>query len=645
MKSVSFIFDLYKRQMTELLGMAFVTPDTGDSEDVDHLSNAPLDESEKFDMGDNQPYPYLIALPPPSEILPSSRGSSIRRINFEMYILGPELEKLHVYTSLQSEIGSASKRLDDIPDWRPRFPQIASYYDRGSLHEETILFDTSFKLMNSHPPIKMMGRQAPLRSKLGVDFDVDIDQGSEYMNWECHSNFYENGVLKESLGTSTKSESLLSGEARVVVLHLSQWWVDRFTGIIKERLQKEHEGDIDAMQQDAEKARRQIQNITAVQEIWATPKAGGAQRQRMAIFLWNFRQCQNHETPTTTWRKVIVPDTKPEPYSPIEASAPLFHQPSMVIDTVPQHHDLLQSTPLYAECFNPQPFFGDNSENFFASLDTRLGSPSLVPVADSRSFPSATSDSFASSVHSSTFPVEASHDSSYGSQDSMLHLEGNTYSLQEIGYNSQESIYPSQELECPTEETLTHSSHASLFCPHGSNEPQQSSHASQEYYYHMQEAVAHSQETEYSSSVSQCQSSYPHHHSIADHSNRDVSPPIEDFSGMHIQLSYAAPEEAMSSYGTPHIVPPVSMEASEENGLVGFDSHSQQAVPNHDEGQHQEPLDLEQWQAMDQAVRWANAQFSNGEYEEVGDLLKNNGPAMEDVDDLQSSIDVDLRIL
>lgn len=627
--------------MAELLGMAFVTPDPGDSQDVEHMSIAPFNESEEEDEEEDQkPYPCLNTLPPPSGIVPSSRKSSIRRIHFEMYILGPELEKLHVYTSLQSENGSAAKRLEDIPEWQQRFPRISSHYDQGSLHEDIILFDTSFKLMNSYPPIKMMGCQPPLRSKLGVDFDVVFNQGSEFINWECQSNFYEQGVLKESIGTSTTSESLPSGDAKVVVLHPSQWWVGLFTDIIKERLKKEQEGDLDAMQQDAERARSLIQDITAVQEIWATSKASGAQMQRMAIFLWNFRQCQDHETPTTTWRKVIPPSTKTEPYSPIQISAPLLHQASM-IDTVAEHHnDLFKSVPLYAEYFDPQPFLGDCSENLLAGFHSRLRSPSLVAIADSqssRSFPSSTSDSFDSSVRNSLFPVETPPDSSFGSQTSMLHPEVNAYSLQEMGYDPQDPIYPSHELECPSEETLTRSSHASLFCPHDSIE---SSHASQEYYYHMQETMAHSHGAEHPPSVSQGEPDYAYHHLIPDPGNRSISPPIEDFTGMHIQLSYAAPEEAMSNYGTPYIVSPNNMEAPPENNLVGYDPQSQNVVPDHDDAQYQEPLDLEQWQAMDQAVRWANAQFSNGEYEEVGDLLKNNEPALGDVDDLQSGIDV-----
>ena len=618
-----------------------MAPDPGDSRDTEHLTITPFDEPKKFDLGDEQPYSYPAALPPPSEILPSSQRSSIRRINFEMYILGPELEKLHVYTTLQSEKGSASKVLDDIPDWHLRFPQVASYYDRSSLHDEIILFDTSFKLMNNYPPIKLIGCEPPLRSKLGVDFDVVIDQGSEYTNWECHSNFYEQGDLKATLGTSTSAESLLSGEAKVVVLHPSQWWVGLFTDIIKERLKKEQEGDVDAIQMDAERARRQIQDITAVQEIWATPKAGGAQRQRMAIFLWNFRQCQDHEAPTTTWRQIIAPVTKSEPYSPVQASASLFHQPSSIIDNV-AHHDFFKSTPLYAEYFDPQPFFANCSDNLFADLHSRLDSPSLVALPDSQSFPSSTSNSFDSSIRSSTFPVETPGGSSYGSQDSMIHPEENTYSLQRMGYKSQDSIYPVHELECSSEETLTHSSHASLFCLQDSNRP---SHASQDHLYHMQETVAHSQGTENSPSVPQCETDYAYHHLIADPSNHNLSPPIEDFSGMHIQLSYAAPEEAMSTYGTPYLVSPNDMEPSQETAHVGYDSQPPKVVPDHDEAQYQEPLDLEQWQAMDQAVRWANAQFNNGEYEEVGDLMKNNEPALGDVGDLQSGIDVDMRML
>lgn len=621
------------------LGMALVTPESK-QEGVEHLSRTPLNKSENFGIVDGHHYPYFNALPPPPDILPSDR-STVRRINFEMYILGPELEKLHIYTSLQSEIGSASKRLDDIPDWQVRFPPVASYCDQGSLHGEIILFETSFKLMNNHPPIKIMGNQPPLRSKLGVDFDVDIDRGAEYMNWECHSNFYENGVLKESLGTPTKSESLLSGEARVVVLHLSQWWVDRFTNIIKERLQKEQEGDFHAVQQDDERARHQIRAITAVQEIWATPEASGSQRERMAIFLWNFRQCQNHEVPTTTWRKLIPPATTTEFYSPIQASAPPFLQPSMIIDTVPRHHESLQSTPLYAEYFNPLPVTTDESEESFGCIDSRLCSPSLGPVADSRSFPSSTSESYPSSVHSSAFHTQASQNSSYGSQDLMLYPEGNTYSLQEIGFNS---IYPSQELERTPEVAPDLSSHEVLFCPHGSIESHESPRASQGHSYQLRDTMVHSQETEYSSSASQCQPGYPHH-PTRNPNDPELSPTIQDFTSMHIQLSYEVPEEATSTYDPPYIAPLGNMGSSQENCIVGFEPHSQKAVPDLQEGQHQEPFDLEQWQAMDQAVQWANSQFSNGEYEEVGDLLKNNGSVvLEDIGDLQSGMDVDMGL-
>jgi hypothetical protein len=638
--------DLCERPTTNLLGMALVTPvhdESGEVDEVEHLSTTAANKPDNFEISDGQSYPYFSALPPPSDILPSSRRSSVRRINFEMYILGPELEKIHVYTSLQSEIGSASRGLDEISDWRLKFPQIASYFDQGTLHGEIILFETSFRLMDNHPPIKMMGSQAPLRSKLGVDFDVDIDQGAEYRNWECHSKFYEKGVLKETLGTPTRGEPLLSGEARVVVLHLSQWWVDRFTNIIKERLQRENERDSHAMQLDAERARRQIRDITAVQEIWATSEADGSQRKRMAIFLWNFRQCQDHEAPTTTWRKVIPPLNKPEAQSPIQSLAPPFQEPCMMFDPISRHHDMLQPTPLYAEYFHPQPFLGEHSEQFLGGLDARLGTP-LLPIADTRSFPSSTSDSFPSSIHSSAFHVETPQESSYGSQGSILHPEGSTYSLHDIPFKSQNSIYSSQELERRSEEPSNHCSHESLFCHDVPIEGQQSSHTSRDHYYQLQDAAAYSEEAGYSSSAALYQPNYPRHHSFTNRGNQEISPGIQDFSGGHIQLSYAAPEEAMCTYSRPYVAPPARM-TSQENDLVGFESHSQEAVPEHHERQPEGSLDVERWQTMNQAVRWANAQFPSDEYEEVTKLLMNNEPVMEDLSDLQAGIDVDLGLL
>lgn len=654
--------------------MALVTREKGSSEEEEeegqegHLSITPLNEMANFDMGVSQRYPYLspppnesekfdlgvsqrylhMNTPPlPPEILSSSQRSLIRRIKLEMFISGPESEKLHVYTSLQSENGSISRRLEDIPDWQPRFPRLVSYFDRGSLNEDIILFETSFKLMKDHPPIKNMGSQTPIRSKLVADFTVDIDQGSQYMNWECYSRFYEKGVLKESLGTSIKSESLPLGQARVDVLHLSQWWVGRFANIIKERLQKEDYGVEGGMREDVERTRQQIQDITAIQEIWATAKAGGSSPQRMTVFLWDFRECQGYETPTTTWSKVIVPATKPELYSPLQPSTPFVDQPATAIDTVPQHHDFLQPTPLYAECFNPHPLFGENSEKFFAGVDSRFGSPSLVLQADSQSFPSAASVSFSSSNQHSGYSVETSHDSSRGNQSSVLNPESDTHLVQEMGFGHHDSDYSSHHLKCSSEELIPQSSHTSFFCPQGADGVSCSPQASPECYHQLQEAVARAQEFQYRSSTSRRRSISPRDHPMTDHAVGEISPPLGDFSGMHIQLCYAEPEEARSGYGTPYITPPGGMEASEESDQVGFNSHGHHAVPNHEEGHYPEPLDLEQWQAMDQAVRWANAQFSNGEYEEVGDMIEDKEAVMEDdnAEVLRSDMEVELGTL
>ena len=149
---------------------------------------------------------------------------SIRRIKFEMYILDREGQrKLHAYSSLQSEIGSASRALEEAKDWRIKYPRLAPYYDRGELDVEIILFETYFSLMEEQPPYK---------SKLRIDFEIDVARGVEFTQWECHAYFYENDILEERVSTPTNLERLPgTSDARIIVGLHSSWWVDRFVAL------------------------------------------------------------------------------------------------------------------------------------------------------------------------------------------------------------------------------------------------------------------------------------------------------------------------------------------------------------------------------------------------------------------------------
>ena len=569
-------------------------------------------------------------------------GHSVCRINFEMYIIDREgLKTLHTYSSLQSEVGSASRALEEIKNWRKTYPPLAHYYDRGELEGELVLFDTNFSLLDNHPPPK---------SNLRIDFTIDIARGVEYTNWECHTNFYENGILKKSVYNPTNSNHLPgTNDARIVVLLHSSWWVEHFVKIITEKLLEEQRGDLLAIQKEAERARRYIQNISAVQEIWATPQANGSSPKRMAILLWTFNQTRNNEAATTTWRKLIPPPPT-EPYFPTRAATPYFLEPSLAVDTNLRHQEFLQPKPLYGQYYYSQSsLFTEDSETLFAGQDSRLSSPPSTPVADYSSFPSSTSTSFPSSISNGHLPLEFSRDSAYGSQDQAFHSQDATYTPQDFNLESQDldyrPHYPSQESIVRSQDSAYHT----VF--HDGNQD----HPSRDHCYHSQGLSHHShlvEHLEYSFNSISALQHQPHenYHPSPDQTDSNIIATNEDFANINIQLSYSEAEDHQAPYVAPCVAPMVNMlshQAHHDNNNSQDDCSNSSHHDHVHTPETQDPLDMDQWRAVDQAVQWANTKYQSGDYEELRNIIK-HGQVSEDIgeiSDIERGIDVEMGLI
>lgn len=603
----------------------------GSNDDERRLSSH-LVKPESSDYSDLRPNPYFNTVPPLGILGSSviSQGCYVRRVNFEMYILDQDLERLHVYSSLQSEIGSASRKLENIPNWKLMYPRLASYHDRGQLDGEIVLFETNFNLMGRHPPSK---------SNLGIDFTIDIARGIDLIKWECHSDFYKRGVLQKSLSHPMKSESLAStGDARIEVVLHSKWWVDHFTEITKQ-MQEMEEEETDAVEQGEERIRRQIREISVVQEIWATHQAGGSNPERIAILIWSFRQTRNHEVATTTWRKLIPPTNKSELYATMPDSSVSHRQPSFSIDTTLQHHSLQQHTPLYAQYFKPEPFFAENSETLFVETGTRLSPSSSTPVHDYNSLPSSTSVSFPSSISSSALAPEL-------------------YQGRELDFDSQDSIYNSKEIRYSSEDPHTRSCQNAAYHSQDAAmiESQESGFPSQDYYYVSQAAACESQEIDSPYFVpahpkyQSHQNDYP---AIIDHKDIDAENSIQDFSGTHSQLSFAEPNASPPPYNAPYIAPPIGTMAPEQfdyNELQhqppSLQLHGQKSPIQGHESQpsHHDCFDIDQWQVIDHNVHWVSDKtFQNGgDLEEVSHVIKQHGHVLGEIGELEEGLDTDL---
>ena len=623
--------------MANLSGMALVTK-TGTNDRAAESGSRVLDRQ----VPDVHPT-FLNQLP--RRILDSSvppQPHSIRRIKFEMYLLEPELlEKLHIYSSLQSEIGTASKALEEANGWRMTYPQLVPYYDRGELDGELVLFETSLDLMENHPPLK---------SQLGIDFTIDIVRGTEYTDWECHTKFYENNILTESLSTQTESEFLSgTGDARILVLLHSKWWVDLFVALTKENLQKEHKGAFLGIQHEAERLPCHIQDISVVQELRAKPRAGHSSPRRMAILLWNFRQTRNNEAATTTWRKLIPPAPLTEPYFNPSSSSQ-YLEPSLAIDTA-LHRDLLHPTPQYAEHLNHQPnLYVENPEILYAGQNSRFSSPLPPHEADYRSFPSSTSTSFPSSTSNSILPLELAHNSIYSPRDYASHSQDPSYDTQVLNYPSHDPMYSLQDYEYLSGE-FPIPAQASTVHLHGSVvDVQHQEYLSKDSYYPLQDADYEPQHTEYTlPSTSSAPYQFTHNpNPTLTETDAHTDAAVQGLLEMHSQLSFSQPEDESSSYAAACVplmgnIPPRQHQPDAQD-----DQHSP-APPYHDQrAPHPpDPFNLEQWHAMDQAVQWAHTQLQSGGFEEGGDMMDRD-QVLGEIDEIANvvlGIDFDLGLI
>ncbi|MCJ1224697.1 hypothetical protein MMC12_001342 [Toensbergia leucococca] len=330
-------------------------------------------------------YPNTLSADDTLEHYSPSGARSIHRIEFEMYIISPDLGNqprriLHSYTSIQSEIGSVAKALDDMEDWRTMYPQLSSTEEDGHLNSEVILLDAGFDLLTDHPP---------RRSKLGVHFFVNIARGVDYRNWGHTTRFYNQASREQGspVHSSWKHEARSSQVAhtdsvRVEMSLDSEWLVDQFVILIERRRAAAAEGHSSALDREEEYACRYLREMSVMQEIWATPQGAEASPQRMAILLWRFRKTESGTAATTTWRKLTLP---PLPQHMLNTPISTLPQPPLTFETTlsdPQAQGIYQTHyfPPHQNLWAPE-----DPENFIPTPLTQSSSPSPLPYTYSPS--------------------------------------------------------------------------------------------------------------------------------------------------------------------------------------------------------------------------------------------------------------------
>lgn len=383
------------------------------------------------------------ALSPPTRILGSNAPPFIHQIDFEMFLEDAVAKRLHTFTSIQSEIGSALRPLEDLYEWDKYFPHLAAYYQRhGHIDSELISLETDIDLLRDHPPHG---------SRLCINPFIFIAGGVNYQDWRSTTRLYEKGcwvrdarkgVELDKHAQKLPTENLENSPDIKLILQIkSSWWAHNVIAEILTRITTARtQGDPSAEYRAEQWGRQFLANMSMMQEISAIPRNGDSS-QVVAILLWKFRQTKPGETATTTWRKLTPPSPRIHVDACSQAPATLLTQSPTILDVTLQGEAEMNPIAYDNERYPGQPsFFVENPESIITGQPSEVSSSSSTPTPDLQSLPSSTATSFASSGSGSLHHDHHLARSSYDFEDATYHSQG-------LHSSSQGSIYPDSACE------------------------------------------------------------------------------------------------------------------------------------------------------------------------------------------------------
>lgn len=511
------------------------------------------------------------ALPPPVGILGSNAPPSVIQVDFEMFLNDVAGERLHTFTSIQSDIGSGPRLLQDVSDWNILYPDLAKYHKLGHVVSELILLETNIDVLRDHPPQK---------STLGIDPFIVVAGGKNFENWTSSTRLYEKGVAVRERRKGIKLDECPlrlkaeyqehSDNAKVVLQMKSSWWANIVIAEILNRTTAARaHGDQRAVYEAEEWGRCFLAEMSMMQEIYASPK-DDKNPQRIAILLWKFRQTEHGEAATTTWRKLKPPYPRSRRDSPACSPALPFLQAPMAMALDTSHPYELGSQRAVSDggYLGQSSFFVDDPESIITGQLSKGNSSSSTPTPDLQSLPSSTATSFASSGSGSL------HNDFHSGAPSSVYLDS-TYLSHDWQMDPQQSVYPEQEseylpdnvaYECPNTEYLSQrsiypdpseayafhnkynnsiTSYDSLELSNDSNPVLCMSQQQSAQNHYITEHESHPRVPEI---LSRHQSYDPSNETSFDFSRQGNSTIAQDFTGGQIQISFAEREQRQHNY-------------------------------------------------------------------------------------------------
>lgn len=309
----------------------------------------------------------------PAEVINATpQIPTIDRVKFSMGLLDRTGRQVHMFTSMRKEIVSVPKELMDISDVWVKYPPLADYYRQGPINSPIFLFEAYLNVRNYLP-------EPPLF--FAVEFTIEFAERLAFDKWQSSTRIY--GESNNGLDHSKDAYFSRPGDdgweyleflelpqtdkSQMAIPFKSKWWSDALIKIILERCKAEKSGDPEVINHEDEKIRHRIEGISIIQEIWATPRYTDSPCQRMAIFLWKFKETQRINTATTSWRPIRVPVFLSQQTQPL----PSLHQDCPNTLGANAHSS---SMPVF-----PAPTLANNAKSLFENspITTRADALSL----------------------------------------------------------------------------------------------------------------------------------------------------------------------------------------------------------------------------------------------------------------------------
>ena len=178
----------------------------------------------------------------------STPAMLIQSVSFSMLLHGPGDEVLHTFTTMQSDVGTQQRSLDDT--LTDMFPDLAKCLSGVPDNQcEVILFDSSINFIQQRPQSG---------SNLAIHYSVDFTSCHDQAGWRFRTTRYESKgkyvmhrTSPPEQGPELKIERLATDRYRLLEAPLmSDWWVEIFTKALdrrnrvaaKERIQVEELG-------------------------------------------------------------------------------------------------------------------------------------------------------------------------------------------------------------------------------------------------------------------------------------------------------------------------------------------------------------------------------------------------------------------